>query len=723
MLKPATKFGLHARLSVVLILLIGIITAVAILPGGGIFRDTQAALVVGVFLLFVAVASTGIPIRYNQAHLAMAGFAIISLAAVSTSVWRIASLQEVALLGAFLATMFLASNLAGEDRLRLAGFFLVIVGTTVAAAGLYRYFIGDAGQVESLIAMGHVEQARQLATMTGRAFGNFSSANSFAGFTALFIPICAGLILQEKDIRIKISLAAALAINLAALYFSFSKGAYLATGVAAGVMLFGAVALGRLNRRWLGLIIAAPAVPAIYIFWAFFNFSFVALASNIVGRVELWQVALRLWASAPILGVGPGAFGTQMTQYQIGPVFSQYAHNTYLQVAAESGTLGLLAMVAVIALVLVVAWRRLGAGGEAESWLRLGLIAGVASFAAHNIVDFTWYVPGVALAFWFLAGLAVSDHEKAPSEGAHPTLSRYLLVGAMVVMILPMVAVFAGTSMAVNAKSLSNQGVAEQADETYERALAFFPFNDEAIDELARSRYENYKKYKVQANNNQLELQGRAVALRPTWPFYHSRLADNLALFGKKVGAEKEYRKAVELYPNDPSLRVKLGGFLLDNGRHRDALKVYRAAAALGPMYGAKGKTAADIEVARADARGPLRSIGFAYMGMARVHVAQSRLAQGKRELDRAENLLGKSPGLLFVRGQIFEGEGRHSLAAGAYQEAVDALANVDPQFSFALASALAKTGQAKPARLELGRLIDADPGHLDAKRLLKRLE
>ncbi len=68
-------------------------------------------------------------------------------------------------------------------------------------------------------------------------------------------------------------------------------------------------------------------------------------------RVEIWRSAMRLWRDHPWLGIGPRTFklyagapsGSDRARYGIPKGVTQ-AHNIWLQVGAEMGTLGVLAM-------------------------------------------------------------------------------------------------------------------------------------------------------------------------------------------------------------------------------------------------------------------------------------------------------------------------------------------------------------------------------------------
>ena len=82
-------------------------------------------------------------------------------------------------------------------------------------------------------------------------------------------------------------------------------------------------------------------------------------ARNVTARQALWSAALRMSEDRPLTGVGPGRFGIEAPAYvRNNPLVLErpVVHNSYLQVMAEIGALGLFAFVAF----LVSTWRLLG---------------------------------------------------------------------------------------------------------------------------------------------------------------------------------------------------------------------------------------------------------------------------------------------------------------------------------------------------------------------------
>ena len=82
--------------------------------------------------------------------------------------------------------------------------------------------------------------------------------------------------------------------------------------------------------------------------------------ASATGRLELWDVALRLIGEYPVLGVGPDNF----TRYA-----SNTPHNAYLQVGSELGIFALLIYIAMLLSALYAAWdaRRLTLGRDGPS--------------------------------------------------------------------------------------------------------------------------------------------------------------------------------------------------------------------------------------------------------------------------------------------------------------------------------------------------------------------
>lgn len=127
------------------------------------------------------------------------------------------------------------------------------------------------------------------------------------------------------------------------------------------------------------------------------------------GRAELWRLALGMWRERPLLGVGADNF-----RWLYGPRAGHtfwdtrvFANNLYLEAAATTGTLGLLAIVATLGTALFaaarVAWRRPALLPAAAA-----LCGVLAAVAAHGMVDYLLASTGHYLLLAVAVGLAAS---------------------------------------------------------------------------------------------------------------------------------------------------------------------------------------------------------------------------------------------------------------------------------------------------------------------------
>jgi O-antigen ligase len=124
------------------------------------------------------------------------------------------------------------------------------------------------------------------------------------------------------------------------------------------------------------------------------------------GRITYWQDAWRIIGDNPVLGAGLNTYTKVIKQYV--EVNQNYAHNCYLQVAAELGVVGLAVILWVFAAVFVFFSRKILAEGFGEDRLVLiGLMAGWVGLLVESSVDNTFYSVQLSSLLWVMMGLIV----------------------------------------------------------------------------------------------------------------------------------------------------------------------------------------------------------------------------------------------------------------------------------------------------------------------------
>jgi hypothetical protein len=146
-------------------------------------------------------------------------------------------------------------------------------------------------------------------------------------------------------------------------------------------------------------------------------------AGSLGDRVQYWHAAWVVYRAHPLLGSGPGSFAVEWLRYRTVPTGTRNAHSLYLETLAELGPLGLVLLVATLAVPLVAAVKR-------RSSVTATACAAYVAFLAHAALDWDWQMPVVTGAA-LICGAAVVACGRA--AGTRPSHARAHAVRARVV--------------------------------------------------------------------------------------------------------------------------------------------------------------------------------------------------------------------------------------------------------------------------------------------------
>jgi hypothetical protein len=293
-------------------------------------------------------------------------------------------------------------------------------------------------------------------------------------------------------------------------------------------------------------------------------------------RTVYWTRAIKVWEDHKFKGAGAGSFSEAQLRYRDQAVQGRHAHGYVHQTLADLGLLGL-----AVSLVVLVAWL-LTTGRTLALWPRvreapwtperhglvaLALVAVV--FGVHSGLDWTWFVPAVAVTSLFLGGWVVgrgplfagphtpsADSPVPPLSAVRPGLppGRSLRIA-----LLPAVAVIAFavlTSIAVSepwrSEQKGNDAIALASKGNFEAARA------------AAKSAENLDPLSVD-------------------PYFDRAAVEDSA--GNKPGTKKALEQAVEVEPAQAEAWRRLGEFYLnDLSQPATAIPVLRGAIYLDPF-------------------------------------------------------------------------------------------------------------------------------------------
>ncbi len=189
-----------------------------------------------------------------------------------------------------------------------------------------------------------------------------------------------------------------------------SKGGIL--GLSFGLLFI--LLLNFRNRRmWTGLGMFALAMTAVLVLYKQKNFSrVIALADpGSRERVVMWNAALSMIKDKPVFGLGLNTFMSNYMAYVSGPNQGPaYAHNCFLQIAAETGLISLFFFLLFLACIFWTYLRALRYTSLKQVESRpdlVGMSAALFGFLVQSGFDTNLYSLRQVTLFWALAGAAV----------------------------------------------------------------------------------------------------------------------------------------------------------------------------------------------------------------------------------------------------------------------------------------------------------------------------
>lgn len=330
-------------------------------------------------------------------------------------------------------------------------------------------------------------------------------------------------------------------------------------------------------------------------------------------RLIYGRDALRIIRDHPVFGVGGGGWASLHHRYQDYYYIARQTHSHYLQVAVESGLVGLAAFLAFIALLFHQAYRAWrGAQDPGPRILIWSIICAVVVLLLHSVIDFDLSFGALQLIFWAMAGLIsgmVVPHEGGPPRAADgrrrsgrragPRLLPRLEMAVVVLIALAVTgfggSVYAGHVLSERAERQAQEGHVEEAVASLERAARFDPLNPRLHFDMARLTMEGEPE-------RALAYARRAVALDPYRPEWNMILAEGLLRAGSYEEAVDQAERTVSLAPYKPQLYAPLADAYLglalsilnsNGGPNKVAELVDRALAIEGEILARQGRLAA----------------------------------------------------------------------------------------------------------------------------------
>lgn len=293
----------------------------------------------------------------------------------------------------------IASSLSYKDAERAVK-IIILSGCIVSLLAIYQYFLGFQHLMPYYAQIKNPTYAMKNYILSKRVFSPFVTPNILASYLIMII----SLVLPFKNNIWFISLF------FIALMLTKCLGAIISILLVLGLYFyFSEVVTKQKIIFLLGLYISI-----IFIF--FFRVKSQGYGQPVfstMNRLQYWQDTLALIKYSPFLGSGLGIFNISR---------STFAHNTYLQIWAEMGILGIISWLWLV-ISAIAKGINLNRKYMAErithqfpDYMFPGLISAVVVFLIHNIIDFSFFLPEVSLIWWVLLGLLFAEKKNIAAE-------------------------------------------------------------------------------------------------------------------------------------------------------------------------------------------------------------------------------------------------------------------------------------------------------------------
>ncbi|MGI0483447.1 IctB family putative bicarbonate transporter [Geminocystis sp. CENA526] len=362
-------------------------------------------------------------VKQNQItpiHLWIFAYWLISVVATAFSPLKMEALSGLFKFTLYLLFFALGSRIFRHPKLLswVTGVYL-LVSLIVSAYGVRQKFIG----VKPLATW--TDPTSPLADAT-RVYSYLGNPNLLGGYLIPAVAFSVVGIIIWKTIPLKVFAGFSLIMHTACVYFTGSRGAWLALIATGVIFLLGfkfwwSEYLSPFWRKWLIPIVIASFIALVFIGTIVSEplrlritslFSWRGDSSNNF-RINVWTSALKMLADYPLTGIG---LGNQVFN-KIYPTYMQTkftALSTYcvlLEIAIETGLIGLIAFLGIVTSTFrraIAIIKNLKPSNDLQAMWMIGALGAIAGLATQGLFDTVWYRPQINTLWWLCIAVVAS---------------------------------------------------------------------------------------------------------------------------------------------------------------------------------------------------------------------------------------------------------------------------------------------------------------------------
>lgn len=439
----------------------------------------------------------------------------------------------------------------------------------------------------------------------------FIHPNSLAGYIILIFPPLVGYFILTKNILKKAFYLILIFLSFLSFFFTRSYGG----GVCLLFSLFLFFLFSSKNKIKF-LKISSLFLLLFFLIISVKKFDFSEKQKSFIGRLYFWDGALNITLNYPKFGAGIDSFSEILPNHQKRGFYSKYAHNNYLQVAAESGLFGLYCFLWMIIFFILFAFHNLKKKLSPDDKLKIiSIFAAICGNLLHSFFDFDWNIPAITmLLFAYFAFLQIIPGRVSEVNFNLPSLSRFPLK------VLTITLFFFLSTVVVKpyfAYFYFQKGGKKYEEKNYSaarlnlnKALKLNPQDPYYVSKLAEV---NFKEENIK---EAIALSERAISLQPFSSYFYSQLGTYYYHTRDIQKALSSFRFAAHFYPNAAAYYYILGSIYQEIGDFNQAEGEYYRAIKLKDDYIFAGQS--------------LKDIINSYAALAIIYLAQNKVKEAK---------------------------------------------------------------------------------------------
>jgi len=339
--------------------------------------------------------------RLDLTGVALVLFVVITMFFGLGSLARGTSLPIAVLTSVFMLSYLLARHCFSTRR--SVDFVVAVMVTAAAVTGLVALY---------QVAIGYVNMTwvdRGLFAALGlRVYSTFGNPNVYGAYLLLVIPPAGALVFYARHWFLRLTAFGITGLLLVALALTYSRGCHLALAVS--VLVFVLLIEKRMIVLYLAGLAAMPFVlPASIIarLVSIVNFADTSTAF----RLNIWIGSLRVLGDFWMAGLGQGleAYNAVYPFYALSATPSPHSHNLFLQIFLETGVVGLLVFVVMLACFFRAQFSFMRHCGDFRmKVMSAAFTAAAVGFLFQGMFDHVFYNYRVMLSFFLFMGVANS---------------------------------------------------------------------------------------------------------------------------------------------------------------------------------------------------------------------------------------------------------------------------------------------------------------------------